>query len=230
MMVNYWSRIHYGISSPLNFISRKDDEALVRFQKNTKIIVTHGGTVRSLLHGSGVEISALVLRFSRLTFLLRNYASILVSLYHHKKNKGDLIGVSLSNFVLGQQGCVALARYLNRVIPPICKNPHARIAWYEELHPSSPGYREAILIMMQHHFGSLDEEALEWAIQACRFDELKQRAVVSCSPGRVRRGNVGVDREEVAPELEATMQQCVEERLDPSVRDVLGKHRVAVRS
>lgn len=221
IFANYLARVRDHIESPLPFIVRVEGPRLERLWRKTGLLFSHGNRVREIQNGMPLQIDSVNLRYSKVTFLTRNPVSVLLSLYHHMISKAALAERDFRTFALGTRGSDALAHYYNQVVPILSQNKRARFVAYENLHSGAPDRMKSLFDLTAHHFGSLDEGALRWAIEVCEFSELKKRANEARSARRVRQGNVSPKGPEIDSDLAAEIRATFDAKLESNVREII---------
>jgi len=215
VFLNYWWRINTGAQDPLPFLKNLKTWEGQKFRKETGVNFSHGARPGHLRDGGELTSRTSDLKLLPITFLIRNPVSVLVS-YHHHLSRGKRSQPkygSLQEFIISPAGIDAFTQYHNRVISIISRNPRATVFAYEQLHYSAADHVGAFETLFRTHFGSVESDALAWAISACEPQNLRDRAPKDDT--RIRKAEILAKDDSLTEDLELYILDTTMKNLAP---------------
>jgi hypothetical protein len=215
VFLNYWWRTNMSARDPLPFLKNLKSREGQQFLKETGVSFTHGARLGHLLDGGELTLSASDLKLLPITFLVRNPVSVLVSYHHHllQGKSSQYQCNSLREFITSPGGIDAFTKFHNRIFALISGNPRATVFAYEQLHYSVADHVSAFESLFRTHFGSVDSDALSWAILACEPQNLRSRAPKDDT--RIRKAEIFAKDDALNKDLELHILDTVMKNLNP---------------
>lgn len=204
ILLHYVRRHYDGITEPLVFDWSPPMSRHTWYRRFPNVCFTHG------IARHAIPYQELAARFDparyvakRSVLLVRDPRDVVVSYYHHamKKTEKNKLSptMSLSDFVRDEAyGIRPVVTFYNLWAPVI--EEHENISWcrYEDLKADTVGTVRRLLEFFEAPV--VDQEALAWAVEVNRFENLQARerdvkrakgADVGTNKLRVRKGEIG---------------------------------------
>jgi hypothetical protein len=223
VFTNYIYRTQDNIAVPVKFIKEQNNEFGKRL-KSEGIVFTHGFTLSKSNDEMKRSLESSFFGSRKTCLLIRNPLRTMYSYFIHI-NRFEPDKDQLWEFLdKDHRGLERYCIYHNLLLPEMIGKINSNLIFYEDINEKNEEYKYRFRELFGFFFGSnLNDNAMEWAIEQCRLNNLKERSNVEPGNGnagkrqRIREGLVTVDKSSLLSSMKDDIVSGLRKKLDPDV-------------